>query len=117
MKILHAIGIGFTIAMLAFAAYVVWVNYSEYRKTTGTTWERLLATARNSATILWSRFCFVLAGIVAQLDNFTDLIGQPEMKDFINTWVGNPKVIAAIMLGIASITIYARTRPGSANPV
>ena len=38
------------------------------------------------------------------------LAGVPEAKDFINNWIGNPKVISAVMLAIAAITIKARSR-------
>lgn len=107
---MHTLGIIFSIAMLAFAAYVAWTVYSQYRKETGTTWNRLLATAEHSATILWSKFCYVLAGIVGQLDNIADFFNAPEAKDFINTWIGNPKLIAGIMLAMAFITIMARKR-------
>lgn len=107
---MHTLGIIFSLCLLAFASYVAWTVYSQYRIETGTRWHRLLATAEHSATILWSKFCIVVAAVTAQLDSIADLLGAPEAKDFINSWVGNPKLIAGIMLAIATITIMARKR-------
>lgn len=117
MQILHSIRIVFDVAIAALFCYIAVTVYLQYRKQVGTTWERLLGAAKDSATILWSKFCILLACVVGQLDSLADLFGAPELKDFINTWIGNPKVISGVMLAIASITIYARMRPGSSNPV
>lgn len=112
IRILFDVGIG------VFGLYVAYTFYSQYNKENApTVWQRLLWTARDSATILWSKFVFVLSAVVAQLDNFADLLGLPELKDFINKWIGNPQVISGVMLAIAAITIYARTRPSSSNPL
>jgi hypothetical protein len=104
-------------SVLALIGFVCWTVYSQYRLTTGTVFQRLLAGARNSATILWSKFVAVIALITMQLDNVADLLGSPELKEFINQWVGNPKTIAAVMLIISGVTIYARLRPGSSSPL
>jgi H+/gluconate symporter-like permease len=109
--------IAFLAAVLFLFGYIVWTVYSQYRAASGTQFQRLLAGARNSATILWSKFVTLVALITLQLDNIADLLGAPEAKDFINQWIGNPKTIAAIMLVIASVTFYARTRPGSSAPL
>jgi hypothetical protein len=107
----------FLAVVLGLIGYIVWTVYSQYRLATGTPFQRALAGARNSATILWTKFVAVVALVTLQLDNIADLLGAPEAKDFINQWVGNPKVIAAIMLAIASVTFYARVRPGSQSPL
>lgn len=107
---MYVVGLAFSLSLLALAAYVGWTFYSNYRSNIGTRWQRALEAAQESATMLWQKFCIVLAAIVAQLDNVADLLGAPEAKDFINTWLGNPKVIAAVMLGIVTVTILARKR-------
>jgi cellobiose-specific phosphotransferase system component IIC len=107
----------FLAVVLGLIGYIVWTVCSQYRLTTGTHFQRALAGARNSATILWTKFVAVVALVTMQLDNLADLLGAPEAKDFINQWVGNPKIIAAIMLAIASVTFYARVRPGSQSPL
>lgn len=100
----------FTVAILALAAYVAYTIVGQYRAASGSTWDRLLAAGRQSATILWTKFSVLLAALVSQLDNLADLAGAPEAKTFIDSWIGNPKAVAAIMLGLTAITFLARKR-------
>lgn len=104
------VGTTFTVAIIALAAYFAVTLYINYRKAVGTTWQRLVTAAESSATMLWAKFCAILAALVSQLDNIADIAGQPEAKTFIDSWIGNPKIIAAVMLGIAVITMAARKR-------
>lgn len=100
----------FSIAILLIAAWIVWTFVQAYWREQGSTFNRLLGAAQESATILWSKFCVVVAAIVAQLGDIADMLGQPEAKEAINAWLGNPKVVAGVMLAIAAITITARKR-------
>jgi len=99
-----------SIAFLAIVAFVAWNVYSQYRKAQGTVWERLLASARNSATMLWGKFSIAVAGIIANLDPIATWIGGPDAANFLNTYIGNPKILAAVMLVISMISMWARTR-------
>lgn len=103
------------LAALGYIAVTFWLQYRQ--EPVGSMWQKALAAARDSATILWTRFCAALALVVYQLDNLADLVGLPEAKNFIDTWAGNPKAISGIMLLISLITFIARTRRGSSNPV
>lgn len=96
--------------LIVLVGYYAVETYFRYRETTGTRWERLIKAASNSATILWGKFVLVLSAIVSQLDNIADLLGQPEMKDYIQTLIGNPKAVASVMAGIAVISMIARFR-------
>ena len=115
---MHTIRVIFDLCVVAALAYVGITFYLQYREEkVGTVWQKSLAAARDSATILWTKFCAALALIVYQLDNIADLVGMPEAKDFINNWIGNPKAISGIMLLISLVTFWARTRKASSNPV
>ena len=96
--------------LAAIAVYYIVATYLHYRKGVGTQWERLIAAARNSATMLWSKFVLVLSAIVSQLDNLADLLGQPDMKTYIQTLIGNPKIVAVVMAMIAIISMISRAR-------
>jgi|GEM_PF-6648267 hypothetical protein len=100
----------FDFGLAALAAYFVFNVYAGYRAATGTVWQRLLAGARNSATMLWSKFCIILAAVVANLDQIADAIGQPEAKQYIADILGNPKAVAGVMLAITAVTMIARAR-------
>lgn len=107
----------FTVVTLVMFAYVAITFYVQWLKETDTGWQRLLCAARDSATILWAKFVMAVGCLVGQLDNIADFVGMPQAKDFINTWVGNPKALSALMIGIALITMWARTRSGSTDPI
>lgn len=113
---LHTINLVCSLALAIFAVYMVAMIHVEFNKATSTRtglwnkWDRLIIACRNSATMLWMKFCMILAGVVGNLDQIATFLGAPELSTFINTWIGNPKVIAAIMLGIAFVGAAARKR-------
>lgn len=114
---MHTIRVIFDLCLVAALGYIVVTFYLQYREEqVGTWWQKSLAAARDSATILWTKFCAALALVVYQLDNIADLAGFPEVKEFINVWFGNPQVISGLMLAIAAVTFWARTRKSSSNP-
>jgi hypothetical protein len=92
--------------LLAFG----WHMVRQYRKATGSTWERLLSAGKESATILWGKFCILLSGLIASLDSLADLLNMPELKTYIEMALGNPKAVAGVMLALSVVTIYARKR-------
>ncbi len=100
----------FALGTAAVAALLVFDVYRRYLKASGTTWQRLLSAGRDSATILWSKFVIVLAGLVGNLDSVADFLGQPEAKQYIQDALGNPKAVAAVMLAIAFVSMMARNR-------
>jgi hypothetical protein len=106
---LQVIRYTFDIGILAVAAYFAYTVYDGYRDATGTTWQRLLAGARNSATILWAKICLISAGIAGNLDTLADLLGQPDMKQYIAEATG-PKTLAIVMLVMAGVSFLARLR-------
>lgn len=116
---LRTLGIVFDIFMLGVLIYVVYIFQREWRKTDPklTKFQRAVAAAKSSETILWSQFCIAVAAVFDQVDNICDYFNMPEVKGFIDQWIGNPKTVAAIALVIATITIRARLRPASRDPV
>lgn len=107
---MQTIRILFGLAAAAVAIYFVIQITVAYGKATGSTWDRLLSACRDSATVLWNKVLIVAAGIVATLGDVADAIGQPQIKDYVNQALGNPKMVAAIMLGASFVSIVARTR-------
>ena len=95
---------------LALLIVVGWQLAASYRRASGSTWERLLCAGRESATILWGKFCILLSGLIASLDSLADFLNMPELKTYIETALGNPKTVAGIMLVLSAVSIYARRR-------
>jgi hypothetical protein len=112
---LHLIKIAFGLGFLAIAAYVAYTCYTSYKEVAAQPgewngWERLWAAGRGSATKLWAKFVMLVAGLTANLDSIADFLGMPELKTAIDTYIGNPKIIAGVMLIISLVTIKARNR-------
>lgn len=95
--------------LLGIAAYVAYIIVSSYLASSGTIWERLLATSQNSATILWSKFVMLLGFATAGMDFVADLLGMPEVKDMIQS-VMKPQYVAVFVVAVAAITLLARKR-------
>lgn len=98
-----------TLALAAFVAYVVYVVVSTWIRETGSPWQRVLATAQHSATILWAKFTAVLAIIAGGLEYVADYLGTPEIGDAIKAAM-KPQYVAAFMVLVAIVTIWARKR-------
>lgn len=107
---MQVLRLAIAIGLASIAAYFIYNIYRLYRDATGTVWQRFLAAGRESATMLWSKFIIILAGIVANLDYMADLIGQPGMKEYIDQLAGNPRTVAIVMLVISVVTMTARAR-------
>ena len=105
-----ALRIAIDLAFAALFAAIAWNLVSHYRKARGTPWQRLLCAGRDSATILWGKFCILLSGLVANLDGLADYAGAPELRAFIDAALGNPKAVASVMLALSLVTIAARRR-------
>ena len=110
MNALHMVRLIFAVGFAIVAVYVAYDIYSRYRTATGSTWDRLLAAAKDSATMLFGKFTIILAGIVGALNDFLDAIGQSQLKEYVDAALGNPKAVAGVMIGIAVVSMAARMR-------
>ena len=81
----------------------------EYASTSGTTWERLLAVGKDSATILWTRFVGIVATGISSLVWIADALNAPQVASAMSTY-GNPKVVASIILAVTIVGELARRR-------
>lgn len=99
-----------TITFVALVVYIVADTYRRYRVAQGTVWERLLLSARNSATVLWGNFVMAVAALVGIIGDAGDAIGVPQVRDYAQEILGNPKFVAGIMLAISAISVLARKR-------
>lgn len=98
---MKTIGIFVSLAFACVAIYIAATMINAYRKHPELSgWERWLATARESATMLWAKFSLVIAGVVANLDTIFNAVGLPQVTEAINKYA-DPKVAAAIIAVIA----------------
>src|SRR3972149_5991107 len=94
----------FACGIFAFAGYVVYTFWCEYRESTAPkVWNRLLKASRNSATILWQKFVILIAAFGGVLGQFAELIDQPELKAPIQAAL-KPDYVAAFIVATALVS-------------
>lgn len=90
-------------------AYFVYRVVTRYQAATGSVWERLLATAKGSATVLLSYAQMVGGFVIAGAEQVSTLLNQPEITSFIQAHVP-PQWLGLVLLVMGLITLLARLR-------
>lgn len=85
-----------------------------YNTTSGSRWQRLLATAKKSATMLW--LGFVTAAFNAAMELAALDAASQEVRDAITQFFG-ARIASVVIAGIVVVGIVARVRPGSSNDI
>lgn len=102
-------GLIFNAAVLVLAAFVIYTLGSGFRAATGTVWERLLAAAQGSATILWARFSMLVGALATVLVEAADWLNAPGVADGIKA-VMQPSYVAFFIIAMAVMSELARRR-------
>jgi hypothetical protein len=97
-----------TLLVLAVAGYILVHMGAFYASSTGTPWQRLLATAKNSATIFIQFVGIIGTAILTAVSYLADAVNLPEVKSWMSSlpseWVG----FAAVAFMV--VTIFGRMR-------
>ncbi len=93
-------------SVLVYAGYIV---VSNYRAATGSTWQRVLAASKNSATVLWSYFVMVGSTLMGWSVNAADALNLPDVRNFIQAHL-TPEMFATTLFVIGLVTVAARMR-------
>lgn len=94
------------VALTGSVAYIAWRMVSHYRAATGNVAQRLLASAKDSETILVQYAALVWSWVIAASDVLGEIINSQEVKALFTDW--KPEYYAAMVAIIAIITILAR---------
>lgn len=97
---------------LAFAVFLAWFVYhviKSYRAAEGSTWERVLAGFKDSATILVAGATFAGGALVDVIGNVAVALNQPEIAELVTKqipaqWAGYG------MMALAAVVFIARLR-------
>ena len=104
---LRILGLGLLLISLYYVGVTLW-NY--FKVDEPRTWDRLLATAKHSATLLWSRAVIIVTGIFVNLDEVTNQLGMTQVKEYLEQAGLNAKLVGGVITGIMLVTIFARRR-------
>lgn len=104
---MRVIGLALAAVALYFTALTLWKFYHSDEERT---WDRLLATAKDSATMLVSRLAIIFAGLLANLDDVVGTIGLDSLKGYIDSAFSSPKTTGVIIVLIIGLVMAARKR-------
>lgn len=102
----------FVVIDLFIAALVIYFAYdlvTSFYASSGTLWQRLLATGKQSATILWSRFVVLVTGLSGGLVLLADYLNAPGVADAIKAVI-QPQYVMILLIAIPLINEFARRR-------
>src|SRR5262245_14910368 len=102
------------LVLVAALGYVAIDFLRSFRAAAGTVSQRLLATGRQSATILWQRFTMALAAFTDALLWLAELLNAPGVAEPIKS-VLQPQYVAVFVVAVAVVSELARRRTLSAT--
>lgn len=110
------------VLVLTFSATYIIIRMVRYFfLATGTFWQRLLATAKRSFTILIQFIVLIWSWVLGGAGMASDVVNLPQVQDFLRI-ILKPVYMAGIIACIAALTIFARMRslpdvPVTAAPI
>lgn len=99
----------FGLTGLAVAGYVAYRIATIYRATSGTAWERLRATTKNSATLLLATLTAGFTALGQGILSMSDYVGMPEVREAIQEYL-TPEVSVGVIAAITALMFVARMR-------
>lgn len=96
-----------------FGALFMWLVVTivmQYVKAEGSTWDKILASGKGSATLVWSKLVATVSAALLFLADAAQVFDLPQVKEFLTSMQVNTQTIAAIGLVFAVITFIARKR-------
>lgn len=101
--------LAFLSLVLGVVAFFGWRFAQTFRAAVGSPWERALAAAKDSATVLW-QYVVAFAGVaIAWAAQAADYLNLPEVRGFIQQNL-QPEYVGAAFMAIAVVSIVARLR-------
>lgn len=97
------------IVVAAAAAYGAFRVYDNYRHASGTRFERVLSSTKNSATVLWGYIVTVAGTLLGWSGQVADFASMPEVRAFIEQHM-KPEYVGMAVTAIGVLTVLARLR-------
>jgi len=98
-----------TIIVVAVPAYMIVSIVRGYRAATGSTWTRLVAAFRGSASIFWVRLNALSVAAIGAVGEIATFAGAPGVKEAIEPWLA-PQYMTAYVIFVLIGSEIARRR-------
>ena len=95
--------------VVAIAAFFVVVCALDFKSEKGTTWQRVLAAGRGSATIVWMRLGVIFSALTSALVSAAGYFNLPEVQTALQKYM-TPEAWLAVLAVFAVIGEIARRR-------
>ena len=105
----------FLVAVLGYIGVTFYLQYREEQ--VGTVWQKSLAAAKDSATILVVKVGAVCGTLIGMIGDLGDLFNRPQIREYAEAALGSPEVVSGVLLAFSLIVFFARTRKSSSDPV
>jgi Mn2+/Fe2+ NRAMP family transporter len=102
----------FALFLLVLTCTVGAIGYhavGQYRDASGTTWQRLLSTAGESATVLWQYAVVLGAWLLSVSGTIADAINLPDVRPWLASHL-SPEMAGGLFAVVAAVTVIARLR-------
>ncbi|MGZ5871147.1 MAG: hypothetical protein ACXWKP_03440 [Bradyrhizobium sp.] len=105
----HALSIGILIVTLLMVGWIAFTFVRAWMVETGSFWQRTLKAGKESATIVWAKAVIIAGGLVAVLDKFAELAGDPSLTAQIQQYA-TPQIVGYVLVAIMFVNVWARLR-------
>jgi len=99
----------FATGAVVAALWIIGTFTHAYLTETGTTWQRLLKAAQDSATILWSKFAIAVSMGVGGVVSIADTLGEPQIGAAVQKYL-TPQIASGILVAAMVVSVMARKR-------
>ena len=106
---MHIVSTVILLSVVALAIYIAFTFIREYSEAHGSTWDRLLEAARDSATILVQKITILISGIGSVAALFGEWFDIPGLKETVQSAL-RPEYVVAFVVVTALLSWFARKR-------
>ena len=98
-----------TVIIIAVPAYMMFAIVRSYRTATGSTWQRVVAAFRGSASIFWARLNALSVAAIGAVGEIAAYAGAPGIKEAIAPYLA-PEYMTAYVIFVLIGSEIARRR-------
>lgn len=106
---MYPLSLAIALGAVGVFAFVLATFVRDFKAATGSLWERLLASAEDSATKLWAKALVLVSTAAGSLVFATDYVNDPQLSAMIKAALP-PELLPIFGIVAAVVTIWARNR-------
>jgi len=109
------IALAFATPLLLLAVYWLYEFVADFKKETGSAWQRFLAAGKGSSTAAWAKLGLIASGMADAVATGADYFNLPEVQTLVQQYM-TPKVLLGIAAVFAIGAFFFRQRTLGSTP-